>query len=256
MLRSVKHVFGYRLQAVDQQSIGKVHDFLFDDVHWTVRYLVADTRKWLPGRRVLISPLALGKPDWGTRELAVHLTPQQIEQSPPISADEPVSRQREQELVKYYGWPMYWGIGAGVVGGVPATARAVAKAEDEAGLAEGREERGDPHLRSVREVTNYAIAATDGEIGHVEDFIVDDQAWVMRYLVVDTRNWVPGSRKVLVAPGWIKEIDWRARRVTLVLAREEIRNSPEYQPGEPINRAYEVKLYDFYGRPVYWKETE
>ena len=100
MLRSVKHVFGYRLQTVDQQSLGKVHDFLFDDAHWTVRYLVADTRKWLPGRRVLISPLALGEPDWGTRELAVHLTPPQIEQSPPISADEPVSRPRGQGLVK------------------------------------------------------------------------------------------------------------------------------------------------------------
>ena len=65
-----------------------------------------------------------------------------------------------------------------------------------------REEANDVHLRSANKVTGYRIGATDGDIGHVEDFIIDDETWEIRYMVVDTQNWWPG-KKVLVAPQWI-----------------------------------------------------
>jgi len=71
--------------------------------------------------------------------------------------------------------------------------------------ASGR--RDDPHLRSTRQVTGYHIHATDGELGHVEDFIVDDENWAVRFLVVDTRNWLPG-KKVLLSPQWIERVEW------------------------------------------------
>ncbi|MGQ9572218.1 MAG: PRC-barrel domain-containing protein [Dehalococcoidia bacterium] len=120
----------------------------------------------------------------------------------------------------------------------PETARRIEEEEAR------RRESEDPHLRSVKEVTGYHIQATDGEIGHVEDFILDDEDWVIRYMVVDTRNWLPG-KKVLVAPGWVENIDWSESKVAVGLSREEIKDSPEYDPSAPVNREYEVRLYDY-----------
>jgi hypothetical protein len=111
---------------------------------------------------------------------------------------------------------------------------------------------GDPHLRSAKEVTGYRIHANDGEIGHVEDFIVDDQTWTLRYMIIDTSNWLPGSRKVLVSPTWIDSVDWLENKVDMDLTVDQIKQGPEYDPSEPINRTHEVRLYDFYGRPKYW----
>jgi len=113
-------------------------------------------------------------------------------------------------------------------------------------------EDGDPHLRSAGEVTGYRLQARDGEIGHVKDFIVDDRAWNIRYMVVDTRNWLPGSRKVLISPDWITSIDWLERKVAVDLNVKEIKESPEYDPSAPVNREYEARLYNFYGQPKYW----
>lgn len=252
MLRSAKEVIGYRLLATDD-DIGQVKDFLFDDQLWTVRYLVVDTGGWLSEWLVLIAPVSLGQPHWQSRLFPVVLTKEQIENSPGIETDRPFSRQQEADLTKYYGWPVYWPAyfgGEGLLGFGPApvspeTARRIQEEEAR------RHESEDPHLRSVEEVTGYHIQAADGEIGHVEDFILDDEDWVIRYMVVDTRNWLPG-KKLLVAPGWVESIDWSESKVAVDLSREEIKDSPEYDALAPVNREYEVRLYDYYGRPKYW----
>jgi hypothetical protein len=178
-----------------------------------------------------------------SQTLPVALTRQQIEDSPPVEYDQPVSRQQEHRMVAYYGWPMYWG------GPATATMAVPVMAEVEAATDQGHE--GDPHLRSLKEIIGYHLHARDGDIGHVEDLIVADSAWQTRYIVVDTRNWLPG-RKVLVAPHWFMGIDWSARTVAVDLDKERIRNSPPYEPDAPVNRGYEARLYDFYGRPAYW----
>jgi hypothetical protein len=103
----------------------------------------------------------------------------------------------------------------------------------------------------MREVAGYSISATDGKVGHVEDFILSDEDWIVRYIVVNAGTWLSGKR-VLVSPEWAHEILWRDRTVLLDLSREEIRNSPPYDPNQPVNRQDEVHLYDFYGRPKYW----
>jgi len=113
------------------------------------------------------------------------------------------------------------------------------------------DETNDTHLRSAKEVMGYRIRTTDDEIGHVEDFIIDERPWTIRYMVVDTRNWLPG-RKVLVAPDWIDSVDWLEKQVSVDLTKEQVKNSPEYDPAAPVNREYEMQLYDFYGRPKYW----
>lgn len=247
MLRSSKEIIGYPITA-QNGDIGRCKDFLFDDVAWTVRYMVADTGRWIPGRKVLVSPMSLDKPDWGSKRIPVKLTKKQVEDAPALEIDEPVSRQHEGELLRYYGYPYYW-IGDGLWG-MAASPDALARKVEERGSGVPALS-GDPHLRSVDEVTGYHIHARDGEIGHVEDFILSDETWALRYLVVDTRNWLPG-KKVVISPDWVEEVRWADEEVVVELTRKEIEDSPPYDPNLPVNRDYEVRLYDFYGRPAYW----
>jgi hypothetical protein len=250
MLRSLRGLRGYALRAQDGK-VGQVDDFYLDDLEWVVRYVVLDTGNWLNGKRVLLSPLALGEPDWETGTLHVHLLRAQVEGSPSISADRPVSRQVEAELHRYFRWSPYWesptpGPGADAL----AAAQALALEVTEESIS--GEKRASPHLRSSKEVAGYHIRARDGEIGHVADFVVEDATWHIRYLVVDTHNWLPG-RKVLVSPAWVEEVDWAERVVAVDLSRQTIQGSPNYDPEEPINHEYEGRLYDYYGRPKYWR---
>jgi hypothetical protein len=240
MLRSLKELQGYTIRAVDG-DIGRVHGFYFDDLKWIIRYLVVDTGTWLPGRLVLLSPTALGRADGKSFVLPISLSKSQVENSPPIEADQPVSRQKESELHRYYGWHPYW---SGTAVGLAVHAKQL----EEENIEEGW---GDPHLRSSREVIGYHIQARDGEIGHVEDFIADDDAWMVRYMVIDTHNWLPG-KKVLIVPAWAKEIDWVEKKVHIDLKRDTIKAGPEFDPSEPVNREYEIRFYDYYGRPIYW----
>jgi hypothetical protein len=249
MLRNAKNLKGYRLGALDGE-IGKVRDFYFDDQTWTVRYLVADTGTWLPARQVLISPYALKKANETDEILNVDLSKKEIEASPPISADMPVNRQYEVEYYKYYGWPAYW-YGPALWGPGPYPLYY----GHGGGPAEPRVEKtheGDPHLRSAQEVTGYYIQAKDGEIGHVEDFILDDENWAIRYMEIDTRNWWPG-KKVLIAPQWIESVSWDQSKVFVSLLRETIKGAPEYDSEAGISRDYETRLFDFYDREAYWK---
>lgn len=251
MLRSMKELQGYAIQATDGE-IGRVHDFYFDDHYWAVRYLVVDTGGWLERNRVLISPLALGEPDWEKRVLPVELTRRQVEGSPPVDAARPVSRQEETEMHSYYGWRPYWRSGVPPVGAQAVRlGRLMAEVEEE--MTEDAAEHGDIHLRRTREVMGYHILARDGGVGHVADMVVNDGSWVIHYLVVDTGSLWPG-KKVLLAPVWIEDVDWLQRVITVDLATETIRESPEFDPAAPVNREYEVRLYDYYGRPKYWAE--
>jgi hypothetical protein len=212
-----------------------------------------DTGGWLSGRRVLICPEAMGEPNWIKRVIPVSLTKQQVEESPGVDSDKPVSRQEEQALAEYYAWPAYWGpVAVPAVGAMPPAAVVAKPPEAEEAPAEPL---GDPKLRSIKEVLGYHIHAADGQIGHVEDFIADTSSWVLRYLVVDTRNWLPG-KKVLIAPPWIDRISWADRRVHVCLDRRAVEGAPMFHPEAPINREYEVLLYDYYGVPRYWERAK
>jgi sporulation protein YlmC with PRC-barrel domain len=245
MQQPVSDLKGYALGATDGE-IGSVSDFLFDDSFWAVRYLVADTTKWLPGRRVLISPIALGRIDWHKKVIPVSLTRDQVKNSPDIDSRD-FSRDQESAYFDYYGWPYYW-VGGQVwgaeisPGGLAAAQKTVSERL--------QEEAGDTSLRSAAELTGYHIEATDGAIGHAEDLVIDDETWEVRYLIVDTQNWWPG-KKVLVSPEWIDRISWDDAKVYVDLSRQAIQNSPEYGPGA-LDRTYEERLYEHYGRPPYW----
>lgn len=242
MLHSMKALHGHTLEAIDG-SIGQIQAFYFDDITWTVRYVVVDTGTWLPGRRVLLAPTAFGQISPETYQLPVNLSQEQIEQSPDIDTDQPVSRQHEAALHAYYEWPVYWGaLGSDSAGAAALPPPAMADAE--------ASEQADPTLRSTEEVIDYYIHARDGDLGHVADFLVDDASWTIRYLVIDTRNWWPG-KKVLVSPEWITEISWGEAKVYVDLTQEAIKDSPEFDPSVPIEPHDEQQLFDHYGRPLY-----
>ncbi len=248
MLRSILDIKGYTIGARDGR-IGRCSDFLFDDEDWTVRYIVADTHKWLPGRKVLISPIAIEDIDAMDRILKVHLTREQVQASPPLDADAPVSRQYEIAYNRYYQWDHYWG-GASIWGVYPHP-RLLYRPDGY--TVDAETDDNDPNLRATREVAGYHVQAVDKDIGHVEDFIMDRESWTIRYLVIDTSNWLPASRKVLVSPDWTELVDWKRRKVLVNQTSEQIKQSPEYDPSFPVNRNLEVTLYDYYGRPYYWQ---
>jgi len=251
MLRRAKEMRGLKLGALDGE-IGRVRDFYFDDESWTVRYLVADTGTWLTGRQVLISPHAIKQvhsdPD---KVVSVDLTKRQIEESPSIETDRPVSRQFEVQYYQYYNWPVYWG-GPWEWGPVPYPGQLPWTEPFEAGPAPEPQPSGNPHLRSLADVSRYSIQALDDHFGHVADFVVDDPAWAVRYLIVDTRSWWPG-KKVLLAPEWIAWVSWHEARVYVDLDRDTVKRAPEFDASKPLTREYEAQLFSYYGRVPYWE---
>jgi hypothetical protein len=247
MLDNAKTLKGYKMHGRDG-SIGKVKEFYFDDHHWTIRYLVADTGDWLQSRQVLISPYALVSVNKKEQYISIDLTKNQIEDSPSIDSDKPVSRQFEETYCGYYGWPMYSG-GPYMWGPFPYIERDRKKWRE----FDQREKTWDSHLRSTRDVSGYHIQATDGVVGHVDDFIIDDELWAIRYLAVDTRNWWPGKR-VLVSPRWIERVSWDESKIFVDLTRETIKRSPEYTEKSLISRDYETGLHRHYNRRGYWDD--
>src|SRR3546814_283659 len=186
MLWRTSQIIGYDIQATDD-SIGEVHDLLVDDETWAVRWLVVDTGSWLPGRKVLLPPSCLGRPNAEARRFPVEMTRKKVEESPDLDTDKPVSRQAETDIYDYYGWAPYWT--AGYWPGAAAIPPAGAAPPEIEQVRRADAPKGDPHLRSVKEVTGYHIRATDDEIRHVEEFLVEDGSWAVSYMVVDPRNW-------------------------------------------------------------------
>jgi hypothetical protein len=226
--------------------VGTVDEFYFDDHHWTVRYLVADTGNWLTGRQVLISPYALTSVHPEGQYITVDLTRKQIEESPSLDSDKPVSRQFEESYYNYYGWPMYWG-GPFMWGSYPNLVRERA----DWGESNQSAKAWDPHLRSTGDVDNHHVEAIDGAIGHVEDFLIDDSHWAVRYMLVNTNNWLPGKH-VLISPRWIDRVSWTEKKVFIGLTREAIEHSPEFSPRTLLDREYEISLHRHYDRHGYW----
>jgi len=264
MLRNMKDLEDYAIRATDG-VIGHVKDFYFDDKAWVIRYLVVDTGTWLSSRRVLISPIAIGRSNWAEKVLPASITKDQVKNSPTIDTEKPVSRQHEIRYLGYFGYPYYWG-GAGIWGagaypnmmmpgyaGFIATPHAL-RTETEKADAQTeatRRQDDDPHLRSCNVVISYHIEATDGDIGHVQGFLVDEDTWAIRYIIVDTSNWWLGHQ-VLITPQWIEDVSWPDATVSVNLTRLAVKSAPPYDPATYLDRKQELGLHEHYGRPGYW----
>jgi len=248
MLRSMKGMEDYTIGATDG-IIGRVADFYFDDETWTIRYLVvqtdAETR-----RRVLISPISIGQPNWQEKILPVAISCEQVKNSPDIDTDKPVSRQQEMGYLGYYGYGKYWG-GGGLWGAglYPDTLQSGLQhgARDSAARHRGD----DPHLRSGNAIMRYYVHANDGDIGHVQALLVDEKSWAIRYMVVNTSNWWLGHQ-VLIAPRWINDVSWFESKVCIDLKRQAVKDAPRYDVAAPLDRVQEMGIHEHYGRPGYW----
>jgi hypothetical protein len=238
MLCSARELEGTAVEASDGR-FGSIHAFLFDDVSWVIRYLTVDTSTWLPGRRVLISSISIDSDNNGTH-LRVRLTREQIRNAPDIDTDQPVSRQMEGAFHGYYGYAPYWGGGA-IWGsalypaalGAPAPGGPTAALEQREANAQ-HEPAGDPHLRSTHELRGYHLKGNDGDAGHVDDFLIDNESWAIWQLVVDTSNW-PGGRSVLVSPAKVRAIEWSASRLHVDASKAAIRSGPEFHEVELLS---------------------
>lgn len=243
MLRRVRDYENFEVWSRDGQNLGHVDDFYFDEEMWTVRYLVVKTGNWLTGRKVLLSPMSVAQLQWDHARIDFRLTADQIRRAPDANLTEPISRRWEEDYSAYYGMPHYWA--GSEIWGMWATPMDVPSAAEPAEpLTDSREGQ---HLRSIRDVSGYHIHAVDGEIGHVEDFLVDDRSWRIRYLMIDTSNWI-GGRTVLIAPEWASGIDWTKHRVDVDVTREMVKASPEYDPAADIDGKYEERLSESYRR--------
>jgi uncharacterized protein YrrD len=253
MLRSANDLIDFSIGATDG-DIGRVEEFYFDEERWTVRYIVVNTGGWFNERKVPISPLSVERTDLIFRHIETPLTREEVKASPRLETARKISRRQETAYNQYYRFPDYWD-GPKLWG--------VAESPKEINLHHGRAQKTGPserdsserHLRGTRQVVGYGIAARDGTIGHVDDLIVDDETWTIRYFVIDTRNWWPG-KKVLLSPRWITRVGWQEKKVSVDLPRQEIKNSPEYNDTAPIERDYEERLHEYYGENGYWQPAQ
>ncbi len=245
MLRDIKDIEGFAVHATDG-VLGRVMDVYFDDELWVVRYFVVETGTQHANRRTLISPMAMGIPNWIDKIIPAAITEAQVIGGPDIDTDRPVSRQHEIGYMGYYGYPNYWGggglWGAGMYPDVLQAGRdaAIASRGNEPqrrlpghSKRNSREVRPDDvHLRSANAVMRYYVHATDGDIGHVAGILVEEKSWEIRYVIANTSNWWLGH-EVLIAPESIEDVYWAESKLMLDLNREAVRSAPEYaRPGK------------------------
>jgi hypothetical protein len=251
MLRVGSKLTGFAVRATDG-DIGSIRDFLFDDRTWKLRWLVVDTGFWLTGRKVLVHPSAIGVPDTTHEKIPVQLTKAQIKASPDILCDAPVSLRMEDGINNYFGWSPYWdgndfGIGSMGSSLIPAPDSGAVALREPLDTALHSDD-GDPHLRSIAAVNGYHVHASDGSIGHVADFLIDDVAWDIRYLIIDTNNWWPG-RHVLMSPHAVREVSWARSQIGVDVSRAKVKAGPEWKPLDVIDHAYEERLRSHYFWP-------
>lgn len=193
-----KRLTDFGIQATDG-DIGRCKDVLFDDQSYFLRYFVADTNKWLPlGRKVVLSPISLIEISKQDETLVVAMSKQELKESPSIDEHKPLSREYEETLFKYFGYGYYW-VGPGAWGDFSHPTQLVNQESFEEDVA-NMEHKPVNHLRSCEEVHGYDVATEDEDTGHITDFVIDSDNWALKLLVVDTRNWLPGGKKVALPP--------------------------------------------------------
>jgi hypothetical protein len=265
MLRNLNDLEGCAIHAADGY-VGDVKDFYIDDQAWVIRYLVVETGSWLSSRKVLVSPISLGHADWEGKQLAASITREQVKNSPGIDTEKPVSRQHEIDYLGYYAYPLYWG-GPGLWGDrahpnlvMPefVSTPSVVQPQVDNILADATpaiRHHSDPHLRSCNMMMRYHIHATDGEIGHVQGLLVDDETWAIRYIIINTSDWWLGHQ-VLIAPEWIHDVSWSEGMVSLNLTQQKVKDAPPYDSAFRVDRMHEVSVYKHYGTMAYWVKEQ
>jgi hypothetical protein len=244
MKRSLKGILDYKVETLDGKS-GSTKDFLFDQKLWVVRFVKVDFGSLFTSERKLIPRVFLKTPQWQEKKFTVELNEDEIGKCPDIADHLPVSRKVEEQLFGYYGIDPYWTTpypGHMTMYHPPRPVIPPA--------APDPEEEVDTELRSFSEIEHYHINALDGKLGHIEDLVIDDEEWQVLYAIVDTSNWLPWSKKVMISIDFLDQISYTDGEVSINLKKDTIKSAPEFDPSVPIDEEYEKKVFDFYSRSL------
>jgi PRC-barrel domain len=106
-------------------------------------------------------------------------------------------------------------------------------------------------LHHTKSLKGFTIRAMDGEIGKVEEFYFDDEAWTIRYLIVETGTWL-GGRLVLISPISVVDSNWDDRFLDVGLTKAQVANGPDIDTHKPVSRQHEAEYLGYYGYAPYW----
>jgi sporulation protein YlmC with PRC-barrel domain len=200
--------------------LGHVKDVLFDDQDFVVRYLALDTSQWMPlSKKVLISPISVKEINLDDVSAQLSLSEKLVKDSPPLDAHKPVCREYEEVLFKYFGYGYYW-VGPGAWGEF---AHPTELANFDPETKKAFEEQNKPkhnHLRSVREIIGYNVCTNGESIGHISDFVVDQDTWSITHLEVELGNWLPGGKRVRLDVNHCEKIDWPSHAAYLTVSKD------------------------------------
>lgn len=244
MKQSIKDLGYYSVETQDKTE-GKITDFLFDEKQWVIRYIEADFGSLFQSKKVLIPRAFLDKPDAQAKKFPVNLSNSEIEKCPELDKHLPVSRKYEEELSRHYRINPYWNVaymGSAIAYYPPRPVHIPDKIVTEQDV--------DTILRSFNEVQGYRIQAIEGKIGHINDILVDDDDWQIVYTIVDTSNWIPWSKHVIIPVSYLANINYAKNEVEIKLKTEDIKNAPEYNAKDPISEPFEKGLHDFYSQSL------
>jgi hypothetical protein len=257
MLRKLTDLKGFAVVG-KSEDLGTVSDFYFDQQHFILRYLVIDTGSWLQKEKTLLSTAAFTKIDFANSEIQVDLTKPDLEAGPSLEKNKPVSKQMEEKMAQHFDWPLYWTMpdnGPAIQAGTVLRRKLFDFNDfDQSSMSTSNSQAIESNLRSFAEVHKYHIQALDKEFGHLTDLFVDEENWLIRYLLIDTRNILPG-KDVLIAPEWIQNISWNQKKIFISKTKAEIKSAPPYQEQtakDLVERSYEKELYEHYNEEKYW----
>jgi len=225
MLRTIEQLVGLEIVGEDG-SIGFLEDLFLEPGSWKVRHAVAFAGEWLSGRWILLPIPLLRSVDPARRVLRVAATRERVAAAPAPETDHAVSCLFEKSLYAHYGCGPC---------GLP---------DEAVGVEAGRS-----RLLSAEELKGYRVEARDGDVGRLEDYLVAEEAWDIRYLCVATRRWLPG-RKLAAPSAWIRLVNWRHRRIVLRRFRDELRQAPGFAGSGGLSAEYSESLEAYFANAV------
>jgi len=242
MLIKTEELKEFTTEFIDKVK-GTIIDMYFDDMLWNVQYLLIETIGQPKDELVLISRVALGRPDMESRILPLFVSFNSRGGEQKGTAANPASRKiKKESRPLIFRWPLDQ-IDLDFLEAEEMKNIIIKKLSEEKQLAQSD---GD-HLRSQNNILGYNIFAKEEEkIGHLDDFIMDKDAWKVRFLVVDTKYWLVRKRNVLISPLWIEKIKWRENAIWIDIYKNVIGSSPVYNSNDPLDEQLEMKLFKHY----------
>lgn len=251
MLKNLEGLKGFSVVGDDGKVFGNVEDFNFYSPDMAIKYIVVDTGSWLDEREVIFSPECFKEIDYEKKEIHIGVCEIEVKDSPELEKDRRVTRKKERKLVNFFNWPDYWGldIGAGVSIKEGERRKLLIKAlvEDEYGK-DIKKDRNKSRVKRTSRLKGFQVNSIDGEIGAINDIIIDDKTWLIRYFVVNTKSKLKDDKPTLIAPEWVEKYEWSKNKISIIMSKEEIENAPELKNEKVIETEYQEELYDHYDK--------